>query len=267
MDDIRQAALATLAPPPDRRTSSTRCSAPGSGARRRVVGERRGRRRNPHQGRWRRATSGPAAAGDSDEGGECRRRPEQLATRDFRADDASLAAFRRALPQALPTRRSFRTMRAARAAGPTCGARCARSSAPTATSPRRCCAAGSTVQRRLLLLIDISGSMKLHTRGPSRSLRMPPSRRADRAEVFTLRHAADPHHRGAARRATATARWRASPSTVEDWDGGTRIGPTLLALPLRAALCRLRARRGGRSSCPTGWSAAAMPRWRRRSGG
>ena len=119
---------------------------------------------------------------------------ETLAARHFPHEDTALTRLRRCLPAAIPKRRSFRNV-----------ARASRGSPDLRRSLRvivradgdvlriRSCGAGRQVQRKLLVLIDISGSMKLHTAGIFGSP-TPSCRNADRAEVFTLRHPPHPHH-------------------------------------------------------------------------
>jgi uncharacterized protein with von Willebrand factor type A (vWA) domain len=95
------------------------------------------------------------------------------------------------------------------------------------------------VQRNILLLIDVSGSMKLHT-SDYLQLAHAVVRGAERAEVFTFGTQLT--------RITPSLRLRsrdhalaAAAAQVEDWDGGTRIGPTLLAflsVPRFAAFAR-----------------------------
>ncbi|RVA65642.1 VWA domain-containing protein, partial [Mesorhizobium sp. M7A.F.Ca.CA.001.08.1.1] len=84
-----------------------------------------------------------------------------------------------------------------------------------------------TVPRKLLLLIDVSGSMKLHT-ADYLKLAHAAVQGADRAEIFTFGTRLT--------RITAALRIRdrdqalaRAAAQVDDWDGGTRMGPTLLA--------------------------------------
>jgi uncharacterized protein with von Willebrand factor type A (vWA) domain len=226
MVDIREAALATLAPPPDRR--------------------------DEFEAHFRSHFCGNAAAvveGDADEetrinddggtseeevkvisqqeGGELSSGAEQLSTRDFQRDDDGLTAFRRKLASALPTRRSFRTVRT-HSRGKLDLRRSLREivsadgDIPSPLLRRR-----QTVPRKLLLLIDVSGSMKLHT---SDYLKLAHAvvQGADRAEIFTFGTRLT--------RITPALRIRDRDQAlarvavqVDDWDGGTRMGPTLLA--------------------------------------
>ncbi len=237
MEDIRQAALATLAPEPDRR----------------IAFEALFRA-------WFWGDAATAVAGPDDEetrirddrgvhearplpeervaGGELASAAEQLATRRFPSAEAEVANFGRALCKAIPTRRSFRHVGAAR------GRPDLRRSLRLIVGSdgdvhRPMLRRRPQVQRKLLLLIDISGSMKLHTQDHLQ-LAHRVVRAADRAEVFTLgtRLTRITTPLRTVDRDLALARVA---ETVEDWDGGTRIGPTLLAflsMPRFAAFAR-----------------------------
>src|SRR6185312_2987303 len=106
MADIREAALATLAPPPDRRGEfdalfrswfhgEEAVATDGESDEETQVRDDGGEREQ--QGEELR----------EEEGGELSSAIEQLSLREFRRDDDTLTAFRRALPAALPARRSF----------------------------------------------------------------------------------------------------------------------------------------------------------------
>jgi uncharacterized protein with von Willebrand factor type A (vWA) domain len=236
MEDIRQAALAALGVEPDR------------------LGEFEKLFRAWFWGE----VAAPAVNGDDEEtrvkddrgggylqplpdermgGGELASTTERLAARHLAPGEVD-AAFSRALERALPKRRSFRNIRALRGrfdlrhslrqmvwadgdiAHPTCRRRL-------------------EVQRRLLLLIDISGSMKAYTQGYLR-LAHAAVRSAGRVEVFTLGTRLT-RITAALRIANPVLALERVQDTVEDWDGGTRIGPTLLALlsvPRYAAYAR-----------------------------
>jgi uncharacterized protein with von Willebrand factor type A (vWA) domain len=162
-----------------------------------------------------------------EEGGELSSALEQLGVREFPNLDDPLGRFRRALGPALPVRRSFRTVRTAsrgrldlrRSLGQIVTAD---GDVPVPLQRRR-----KDVPRPLLLLIDVSGSMKQHT-ADYLKLAHAIVQGADRAEVFTfgtrltrLTSALRIRDRDRALEAAATR--------VEDWVGGTRIGPSLLA--------------------------------------
>lgn len=237
MDDIAQAALATLAPDPARRHEfdalfrawfwgdASVAAAGGDEDETRIVDD--GGRREVQ-----------ALPVEQQAGGALSSAAERLALRDFGASPPDLASFARALPRALPHRRSFRSVRAA--AGRPDLRRSLRSLVQAdGDIPRPLLRRRKQVQRPLLLLIDISGSMKLHTEAHLQ-LAHAVVRHADRAEVFTLgtRLTRITGPLRVADRELALARVA---ETVADWDGGTRIGPTLLALlsvPRFAAFAR-----------------------------
>jgi uncharacterized protein with von Willebrand factor type A (vWA) domain len=157
---------------------------------------------------------------------------ERLAGRAFAEASGNLAAFRRALPEALPKRRSRRTRpsRQGRAPDPR---RILRKSlshdGEIVRLPRR---ARRVRLRPILLLVDISGSMKRETKSHLR-IAHALLQAADRVEVFTLGTRLT--------RVTRALRLRdpdqaltAAGHLVADWDGGTRLGEalqTFLALP------------------------------------
>ncbi|TPO09000.1 VWA domain-containing protein, partial [Mesorhizobium sp. CU2] len=85
-----------------------------------------------------------------------------------------------------------------------------------------------TVPRKLLLLIDVSGSMKLHT-ADYLKLAHATVQGADRAEIFTFGTRLTRVTSALRIRDRGQALARAA-LLVDDWDGGTRMGPTLLAL-------------------------------------
>lgn len=226
MNDIREAALATLAPTPDRRNEF-----------------------EAHFRGWFYGDVSPAVEGESDEeiqvkddgstreeqgeelreeeGGELSSGIEQLSAREFQRDDGSLARFRRDLPSALPARRSFRTVRT-RSRGSLDLRRSLREivradgDVPSPLLRRR-----QSVPRKLLMLIDVSGSMKLHT-ADYLKVAHAVVQSAGRAEIFSFGTRLTRITPALRIRDRNQALARAA-SQVDDWDGGTRIGPTLLA--------------------------------------
>jgi uncharacterized protein len=108
-------------------------------------------------------------------------------------------------------------------------------------------------QRRVLLLIDVSGSMKAGTEGALR-LAHALVQAGERVEVFTLGTRLTRVTR-ALRHRNARAGADAPLGLVADWDGGTRLGEALAcSSPCRASPASRAARWW--SCCPTGWSAA-----------
>lgn len=96
-----------------------------------------------------------------------------------------------------------------------------------------------TAQRRILLLVDVSGSMKSET---DRSLRFAHAlvHAAERAEVFTVGTRLTRITRALRHRHVEPALEAAS-AAVADWDGGTRLGDALaafLAVPRFAGFAR-----------------------------
>ncbi|RVB41224.1 VWA domain-containing protein [Mesorhizobium sp. M7A.F.Ca.CA.001.16.1.1] len=226
MPHIREAALATLAPPPDRRDEfEAHFQSHFYGNRSAVVeGDADEETRIKDDGG---ASQEEIEVISHQEGGELSSGAEQLSTRDFKRDDDNLAAFRRRLASALPARRSFRTVRT-HSRGKLDLRRSLREivsadgDVPSPLLRRR-----QTVPRKLLLLIDVSGSMKLHT-ADYLKLAHAAVQGADRAEIFTFGTRLT--------RITAALRIRdrdqalaRAAAQVDDWDGGTRMGPTLLA--------------------------------------
>jgi uncharacterized protein with von Willebrand factor type A (vWA) domain len=81
--------------------------------------------------------------------------------------------------------------------------------------------------RRLVLLLDVSGSMEPYARGLARFAHAAvTSRRSGRVEVFTMGTQLTRITRELARRDPDTALARAAQS-VHDWSGGTRLGTSL----------------------------------------
>ncbi|UVK47674.1 VWA domain-containing protein [Mesorhizobium sp. AR07] len=226
MADIREAALAMLAPPPDRHGEfEAHFQSHFYGNADAVVeGEADEETRIKDDGG---ASQEEIEVVSQQQGGELSSGAEQLSTRDFQRDDDGLGAFRRKLASALPARRSFRTVRT-HSRGKLDLRRslreivCADGDVPSPLLRRR-----QAVPRKLLILIDISGSMKLHT-SDYLKLAHAAVQGADRAEIFTFGTRLT--------RITAALRIRdrdqalaRAAAQVDDWDGGTRMGPTLLA--------------------------------------
>lgn len=227
MEDIRQAALATLAPPHDRIAEfdalfrsffhgEATISVDAEGDEDTEVKDDNGVEREGEQPELRQEESGESASA-----------LERLGYRSFPAEDRVLNDFRRELASALPQRRSFRPVRT-RSRG-TLDLRRAlraivRSDGDVPVPPLR---RRPTISRKLLILIDISGSMKLHT-ADYLKLAHGAVQAAEQVEVFTLGTRLTRLTRALRLRDLDSALDRAA-TLVEDWDGGTRIGPTLMA--------------------------------------
>ncbi|MGE3876481.1 MAG: VWA domain-containing protein [Parvibaculaceae bacterium] len=242
MQSIRLAALAALAPPVDRRgefdalfrayffeegvIASVARSLPEDEAP--VVNSR------SDQG-------APPELDDTNPSGKAATRNESLSLRSFETapDDQAIARLTREADRALPRRRSFRT-----SPGKT------GESLDLRRSLRRIFehdgdiihlvrSERNRLQRPLILLIDVSGSMKSHT-ADYLTYAHALTQAARKVETFTFgtrltRITRDLEHRDRARALQCTA------ERVADWDGGTRIGPalqTFLAIPRFSSMLR-----------------------------
>lgn len=165
---------------------------------------------------------------------------ERLFARELAAgdEDAALRAFARALPGRLPRRRSRRM---ASGKGRLADARRAfrqmlrRDGEITRLPTRR----RITRERRVLMLIDVSGSMKESTEGVLR-LAHALEQGGERVECFTLGTRLTRVTRALRHRNRDQALTLAS-GLVADWDGGTRLGEALavfLSIPRFASHAR-----------------------------
>jgi len=229
MGDIRNAAFATLAPPPERRgefdalfrayflgEADAVPAGDGADEETRIKDDRGQSRRAPDPTELNEA--GKAATAD-----------EVLAARTFRdlRDDERLRRFARQAPRHLPRRRAFRYAPAK--SGETINLRRTLRAvirhdgdAPVLSQALR-----KTRQRNILLLIDVSGSMKAHTEDYLR-VAHGAARAAERVEAFTFGTRLTRISRAMRLRDPARALDAAS-RIVDDWDGGTRIGEALQA--------------------------------------
>ncbi|TPL94481.1 VWA domain-containing protein [Mesorhizobium sp. B2-3-10] len=238
MADIREAALATLAPPPDRRDEfEAHFQSHFYGNTSALVeGDSNEETRVKDDGG---ADDERIEAEQRREGGELSSAIEQLSSRAFQRDDDRLTFFRRQLSSALPARRSFRTVRT-----PSRGKLDLRRSLREIVSadgdiPSPLLRRRQTVPRKLLILIDVSGSMKLHT-SDYLKLAHAAVQGADRAEIFTFGTRLNRITSALRIRDRDQALARAA-AQVDDWDGGTRMGPTLrafLSVPRFSAFAR-----------------------------
>ena len=228
-EDIRQGGLAILAPPPERRAAYDLLfrihflggeEIPGNGSEDEEVV------RLQEEGR---GDEEPPLADEANKSGEMAVRAEALAERRFSASGPgdALRRLARKAPARLPRRRGHRRMRARR--GPWADLR--RTLRESVRSDGEVMRLGRLKRRarprKMLLLIDVSGSMKARTED---NLRLAHTllQATPNVEVFTfgtrltrvtpaLRHK---------RREQALA---AASHLVSDWDGGTRIGDALQA--------------------------------------
>lgn len=166
---------------------------------------------------------------------------ERLFSRDFDAltQNQALRRFRRAAPDAMPKRRTRRTRRYTKGPRPD-PARAFRDMArrdgdighlPAKRRIRK--------PRRVLLLLDVSGSMKSQTNGALR-IAHAVTQALPGVETFTLGTRLTRVSRALHPRQESLALARAA-GLVADWDGGTRLGDTLqvfLSVPRFASFAR-----------------------------
>jgi uncharacterized protein with von Willebrand factor type A (vWA) domain len=229
LDHIRQAGLATLAPPHERQATYHRLFDIHFIGREELAGERGDDEdivRLQEEGR---GEEDALLADDVNESGLAATRAEALAERRFErgaANDA-LRRLAREAPSRLPQRRGYRHRRARR--GPWADLR--RTLRETVRNDGEMLHLGRlrrrTRLRRILLLIDVSGSMKTRTEENMR-LAHALAQAASNIEVFTLGTRLTRITR-ALRLKRREQALEAAGHLVSDWDGGTRIGDALQA--------------------------------------
>jgi hypothetical protein len=242
LGDIRRAAHATLAPPAERREEfDALFDAHFLGA---VELGREPAEPDADELRVQEERPGgfePPTSDEVNEAGQAATAAEALSVRRFAPADETdtLRRFQRALPEHLPHRRGYRRVRARR--GPGLDLRRAlkeavRNDGELLRLPRL---RRKPRRRAILLIIDVSGSMKART---DAHLRFAHAlvRAAERVEVFTAgtRLTRVTHALRIKSREQALA---AASTLVSDWDGGTRLGDALqafLALPRFAGTAR-----------------------------
>jgi uncharacterized protein len=166
---------------------------------------------------------------------------ERLSARRFAAGDEreTLHRFARALPPRVPRRRGYRWRPARR--GPNVDVRrmfrdAMRNAGEFVRMRRR---KRRLRQRRIVVLIDVSGSMKERTQAHL-AFAHALARAADHVEVFTIGTRLTRITRALRLKGRERALTAAS-LLVADWDGGTRLGEALgafLAIPRFSALAR-----------------------------
>ena len=242
LEHIRRAAHATLAPPPERREAfEALFDAHFLGA---VELGRETTEADLDDMRVQEDRPGglePAASDAINEAGQAATAAEALSWRRFGPADEidTLRRLQRALPERLPQRRGYRRIAARR--GPGLDLRRAmreaiRNDGEIFWLPRL---NRRPRQRPILLIIDVSGSMKVRT---DARLRFAHTlvRAADRIEVFTIGTRLTRVTRALQLRSQEQALATAS-GLVSDWDGGTRLGDALqafLAVPRFAGTAR-----------------------------
>ena len=230
LEDVRRAALATLAPPPERRATFDRLfylHFRGSETIDRVDdGEDDETVRLQEEGR---GQEEPLLSDEANESGLAATPAEALVERRFAqvsTNDALRRLSREALKR-LPKRRGHRRMRARR--GPFADLR--RTLRDTVHSDGEILRLGHLKRRqrprRILLLIDVSGSMKQRTE-ENMTLAHALVQAAPNVEVFTFGTRLTRVTR-ALRLKRREQALNAAAHLVSDWDGGTRIGDALQA--------------------------------------
>jgi uncharacterized protein len=229
LEHIRKAGLATLAPPPERRATYDRLfdlHFRGSEAIEQADGADEEIVRLQEEGR---GEGEPPLADEANESGLAAARAEALVERRF-ARDTTGDALRRLSREAaarLPQRRGHRRRRARR--GPFADLR--RTLRESVRNDGEVLRLGRLRRRprprRILLLIDVSGSMKARTE-ENIKLAHALSQAARNVEVFTFGTRLTRVTR-ALRLKRREQALNAAAHLVSDWDGGTRIGDALQA--------------------------------------
>ena len=171
----------------------------------------------------------PPDGPDLGESGQSATAAEMLGDRRLRAETATerLRRFAREAPERLPRRRGLRRRRARRGDRvdlPRALRTAVRHGGDTPVLPWR---RRTLRQRRILLLIDVSGSMKEQTETALRFAHVL-YHAAERMEGFTLGTRLT-RITGALRLRNPDAALAKASALVPDWDGGTRIGDALAA--------------------------------------
>jgi uncharacterized protein len=229
LDDIRRAGLATLAPPPERRATYNRLfdiHFVGSEAIDQPGGEDDEVVRLQEEGH---GEDEALLADEANESGLAAARAEALVERRFAQDTTSDALRRlsREVPARLPRRRGHRRMRARR--GPWADLR--RTLRDSVRNDGEVLRLGRLKRRarprKVLLLIDVSGSMKGRTED-NMKLAHALLQAAPNVEVFTFGTRLTRVTRALRLKRREQALFAAA-HLVSDWDGGTRIGDALQA--------------------------------------
>ena len=242
IDDIRRAARATLAPPPERfEEFDALFDAHFAGSFATRPEAALNEEQEPRAADDAPGGPEPILGEDRLESGARAAATEKLAERRFAPGDETeaLRRFSRALPAHLPRRRGYR-WRSAHPGVRLDARRMFREAMRHAGELVRLrWRARRKRQRRIVLLIDVSGSMKDRTRSHL-AFAHAVTRVADAAEVFTFGTRLTRITRALRVKERQRALDAAS-QLVADWDGGTRIGDALehfLAIPRFSALAR-----------------------------
>jgi len=241
IDDVRRAAVATLSPPRERSgefDALFRAWFHGEFAPVPRESDDETEVRIHDEGG---ATWEPPDAPDLGESGRSATAAERLGDRRFRAETAieRLRRFAREAPERLPRRRGLRRRRARTGESvdlPRAMRAAVRHGGDTPVLPWR---RRRLRHRRILLLIDVSGSMKEHSENALRFAHVL-YRASERMEGFTLGTRLT-RITGALRLRNPDAALAKASALVPDWDGGTRIGDALaafLSIPRFAGFAR-----------------------------
>ena len=228
MRDIYQAAVATLGPQPDRRDEfDALYRLHFLGASLPDVVEASGDDEELQAFDERDGSLPPPEADELDEFGAEATTAERLSLRRFAeaSDSAALTELRRRAPSALPRRRSRRFLGSRKGARPDLRRTLQKAVKRDGETIEMPLLKRRTRQRRILLLIDVSGSMKAQTESTMRFAHGL-SRVAERLEVFTLGTRLTRVSR-ALRLRNAEQALAVAGTLVADWDGGTRLGDAL----------------------------------------
>jgi uncharacterized protein with von Willebrand factor type A (vWA) domain len=229
LEHIRKAGLATLAPPPERRATYNRLfdiHFRGVDEVERAEGGEEEIVRLQEEGR---GDQEALPADEANESGFLATRAEMLVERRFGQGLTSDAARRlsREAPYRLPLRKGYRKRRARR--GPWADLR--RTLRETLRNDGEILHLGRLKRRarlrKVLLLIDVSGSMKART-DDNMKLAHALSQAVPNVEVFTFGTRLT-RVTGALRLKRREQALNATAGLVSDWDGGTRIGDALQA--------------------------------------
>ena len=244
--DIRRAAHATLGPPPERRGDFNALfdahflGADAIAADFAAAADDEVQVRDDGRG-----DQQPLLSDKVNEAGQAATAAEALSLRRFGPNDGDGQALRRLVrtaPARLPRRRSYRLARSRRGQSFDLRRTLREAVRNDGDVVRLSRLRRRTRQRNLLLLIDVSGSMKARTEAHLRLAHAVThaAERADRVEVFTFGTRLTRVTRSL-RLKNRDAALAAASTLVSDWDGGTRIGDALqafLAVPRFAGYAR-----------------------------
>jgi uncharacterized protein with von Willebrand factor type A (vWA) domain len=242
ISDVRRAAHATLAPPPERRTEfDSLFDVHFLGKIPKVEAAVKTADDEVRVREGDRGSFDPPTADRTRESGQAAASAESLAARRFGAESDSeiLRRFRRAVPDRLPRRRGYRKYVDRRGRRPDLHRslrEAVRNDGEVMRLPRL---RRRMRQRHVLLLIDVSGSMKDRTEAHLRFAHAL-AQAVERAETFTVGTRLTRVTRALRLKNRDQALATAS-TIVADWDGGTRIGDALhafLAVPRFAGYAR-----------------------------